>query len=307
VLREGSIDWPDPGTLWRFTDRNRLDVLGVSPSLVRRLAEHGKPQAAGCDLTKLRFFASSGEPWDPTSWEWLFRQLRSEPVPIINYSGGTEISGGILSNHPLAPMKACGLAAACPGIAADVAGEPGQAGELVIRAPWIGQARGFWNAPERYLESYWSRIPGVWVHGDWAARDSDGHWFILGRSDDTLKIAGKRVGPAEVEAILCAHPDVLEAAAFGIPHAQKGTALVAICTARIRPGLEGELREHVARELGKPLQPERVCFVSALPKTRNGKTVRRVIRAAYLGESPGDISALENPAALQEIGSLKEV
>lgn len=298
VLREGAVDWPSPEALWQFTGRNHLDVLGVSPSLVRRLAEFGKPEAR--DLSSLRYFASSGEPWDPASWEWLHTQVRDEPVPIINYSGGTEISGGILANHPLAPMKPCGFAAACPGMAADIA----EGGELVIRAPWIGQARGFWNAPDRYLETYWSRIPGVWVHGDWAARDEDGTWFILGRSDDTLKIAGKRVGPAEVEAIVCAHPEVTEAAAIGVPHTQKGTALVVVCVGTERAGLAAELRSYVGQQLGKPLQPERVCFVSALPKTRNGKTVRRVIRAAYLGEAPGDVSALENPAALEEIRML---
>ncbi len=174
VVREGACDWPDAGALWRFTARHNLDVLGLSPSLVRRLAECGRPQTDGCDLSRLRFFASSGEPWDPASWDWLFRQVRREPVPIINYSGGTEISGGILSNHPLAPMKPCGFAAACPGIAADIVDETGAAvttgaGELAIRQPWIGQARGFWNAPDRYIETLLvSRAGplGAWRLGD---------------------------------------------------------------------------------------------------------------------------------------------
>jgi acetyl-CoA synthetase len=314
VLREGACDWPSASVLWEFTARNRLHVLGVSPSLVRRLAEQGVPDTRACDLSALRFFASSGEPWDPASWDWLFREVRSHPVPIINYSGGTEISGGILSNHPLAPMKPCGFSAPCPGIAADVVDEHGHSvlsggGELAIRRPWIGQARGFWRSPERYLESYWSRVPGVWVHGDWAMRDPDGHWFIQGRSDDTLKVAGKRVGPAEVEAILCSHPQVSEAAVIGVPHPQKGTALVAVCVGTDEDTLAEELRELVARELGKPLRPERVCFVSALPKTRSGKIVRRAIRGAYLGESSGDLSAMEDSGALEEIRALvlKEV
>ncbi|MBV9084932.1 MAG: AMP-binding protein, partial [Acidobacteriaceae bacterium] len=187
VLYDGACDWPRPDRLWEFASKHRLDVLGVSPSLIRKLTGYGTPQTRGHDLTRLRFFASSGEPWDTASWWWLFNEVRTPAVPIINYSGGTEISGGILANHPLAPMKPCGFAAACPGIAADVVNESGQpvhagVGELAIRKPWIGQARGFWNEPERYLASYWSRVPGLWIHGDWAERDADGHWFIHGRS-----------------------------------------------------------------------------------------------------------------------------
>lgn len=303
VLREGACDWPDTDALWAFCERNAINVLGVSPSLVRRLAELGDPAAH--DLGALRFFASSGEPWDPASWQWLFRNVRKDsPVPIINYSGGTEIAGGILSNHPLAPIKACAFSAQCLGIAADLIGDASGPGELAIRAPWIGQARGFWNAPERYLETYWSQLPGVWVHGDWASRDTDGHWRILGRSDDTLKIAGKRVGPAEVESIVCSHPAVSEAAAIGVPHAQKGTALVVLCVAQKCGTLGEDLKRLVACELGKPLQPERICFVPALPKTRNGKTVRRLIRAAYLGDPLGDLGAIDNPETLEAIRDL---
>jgi acetyl-CoA synthetase len=185
----------------------------------------------------------------------------------------------------------------------------GAVGELVIRQPWIGQARGFWKDDERYLATYWSKLPGLWVHGDWAMVDDDGHWFILGRSDDTLKIAGKRVGPAEVESALVGHSAVAEAAAIGIPDELKGTALVAFCVLKsgeaASSGLASELRDRVAAELGKPLRPEKVLFVPALPKTRNAKVMRRVIRAAYLGEPLGDTTALENPAAVEEIQKLR--
>ncbi len=230
-------------------------------------------------------------------------------MPIINYSGGTEISGGILSNHPLADIAPCGFAAPCPGIAADVVDEFGTSldsgvGELAIRRPWIGQARGFWHDPGRYVETYWSRIPGVWLHGDWAEKSESGQWYIRGRSDDTLKIAGKRVGPAEIESILTAHVAVTEAAVIGVPDEKKGTALVGFCVGRAQNGVAEELREHVAREMGKPLKPERIHFVSALPKTRNGKIVRRAIRAAYLHEDAGDLSSLENPNALDEIRNI---
>ena len=198
--------------------------------------------------------------------------------------------------------------------------EPGQVGELVIKQPWIGMARGFWQERERYLETYWSRFKNIWVHGDWAIRDKDGHWFILGRSDDTLKVAGKRVGPAEVESLLVAHPQVTEAAVIGVPDEMKGTAMVAFCVlngsagilpaaqaeAGRMPALQLELKELVARDMGKPLAPSKIHFVSALPKTRNAKVMRRVIRAAYLGEDPGDLSALEDPATVDEIRKTNE-
>jgi acetyl-CoA synthetase len=175
----------------------------------------------------------------------------------------------------------------------------------VVKAPWIGMTRGFWSDPERYLETYWSRWPGVWVHGDFAAVDSDGSWYILGRSDDTLKIAGKRLGPAEVESVLVSHPAVLEAAAIGVPHEIKGNELVIFAV--LGPGytpseeLRGELLDLIIASQGKSLAPRAILFVSDLPKTRNAKVMRRMIRAAYLGQDPGDTSSLVNPEAVEEI------
>jgi acetyl-CoA synthetase len=243
--------------------------------------------------------------------------------------------------NPLLPIKPCSFPAPCPGIDADVAdpADPegrslgaagsgarsgggnaagsGGVGELVIRKPWIGMARGFWKDRERYLETYWSRWKDVWVHGDWVRRDADGHWYILGRSDDTLKVAGKRVGPAEVESILAGHPAVAAAAVVGVPDDKKGTAMVAFCV--LKPAgpdagtaaagmaeLAGELRAKVAAELGRPLSPETVHFVAALPRTRNAKVMRRVLRAAYLGEDAGDVTALENPESVAAIRGLAQ-
>ena len=310
VLYDGAPDFPQPDRLWDFCARHKVEVLGVSPTLVRALAAHGDRWVEKHDLSSLRVFGSTGEPWNPDPWWWLFENVGRRRVPIINYSGGTEISGGILMSNPLLPIKPCAFSAPCPGVAADVVDENGDSvrrrvGELVIRKPWIGQARGFWKDDERYLQTYWSRFPSVWVHGDWALVDADGHWRILGRSDDTLKIAGKRVGPAEVESVLVGHEGVIEAAAIGVPDELKGSALVAFCV--LNPGsngdaeLEEELRERVAAELGKPLRPEKIYFVESLPKTRNAKVMRRVIRAAFLGEDPGDTTALENPAAVEAI------
>ncbi len=282
------------------------------------------------DLSSLRMFASTGEPWNPAPWWWLFEKVGNSKLPIINYSGGTEIAGGILMGNPLLPIKPCSFPAPCPGMDVDILDEngepvkPGEVGELVIKQPWIGMARGFWQEKERYLDTYWRRFKDIWVHGDFAMRDKDGHWFILGRSDDTLKVAGKRVGPAEVESLLVAHPLVTEAAVIGVPDEAKGTAMVAFVVLKDEGGrmkdegnmspdssfiphpssLETELKALVAKDMGKPLAPSRIHFVSTLPKTRNAKVMRRVIRSAYLGEDPGDLSALENPGAVDEITKL---
>ena len=265
---------------------------------------HGTGPAEQHDLSSLRILGSTGEPWNPDPWLWYFRNAGKGRLPIINYSGGTETSGGLVTGNVLTPLKPCAFSGPVPGIAADVVDEDGmsvrgQVGELVVRKPWIGMTRGFWKDSERYFQTYWSRFPDVWVHGDWAAVDEDGLWYILGRSDDTIKIAGKRLGPAEVESVLVGHPAVSEAAAIGVPDPLKGEALVCFCV--LKPGstasekLREELRARVAEQLGKPLKPEILKFLDDLPKTRNAKIMRRIIRASYLDQDPGDLSALENP------------
>jgi acetyl-CoA synthetase len=310
MLYDGAPDWPEPDRLWALVARHRVTALGLSPTLVRALLKHGDAPVRRHDLSSLRKFGSTGEPWNPAPWQWLFQTVGQSKLPIINYSGGTEISGGILMGNVLSPHKPCSFSGPLPGMAADVVDEKGkpvrgQVGELVIRKPWIGMTRGFWGDPERYLETYWSRFPDMWVHGDWAAVDGEGFWYILGRSDDTIKIAGKRLGPAEVESVLVNHPSVAEAAAIGVPDEIKGEALVCFCV--LKPGheksdgLNQALIEAVSANLGKALAPKSVRFVRDLPKTRNAKVMRRVIRAAFLGQELGDVSSLENPAAVEEV------
>jgi len=310
MLYDGAPDFPAPNRLWQLCEDHEVTALGISPTLVRALRRHGDAPAKQHNLSRLRKFASTGEPWNPEPWLWLFNIVGGARLPIINYSGGTEISGGILMGNVLTPMKPCAFSGPLPGMAADVVDEKGESirgavGELVIREPWIGMTRGFWRDPQRYLDTYWARWPGVWVHGDWAAIDSDGLWYILGRSDDTIKIAGKRVGPAEVESILVTHSEVSEAAAVGVPDPLKGEALVCFCVlkdiASASADLATELKKNVARDLGKALAPRDIVFVSDIPKTRNAKVMRRIIRAAYLGENLGDTSALENPASIEAI------
>jgi len=313
-LYDGAPDYPGPDRLWAMVERHGIQVLGISPTLVRSLILHGEQPFRKHDLSSLRCFASTGEPWNPDPWMWLFEKVGGEAIPIINYSGGTEISGGIVMGNPILPVKPCAFSAPCPGIAADVLDESGrsvrnQVGELVIKAPWIGMTRGFWKDPQRYLDTYWSRWEGVWVHGDFAAVDEDGMWYILGRSDDTIKVAGKRVGPAEIESILVEHSDVVEAAAIGVPDEVKGSEVVAFVV--LAKGcmyceeLRQELRDMIVKALGKPFAPRQILFVSDLPKTRNAKVMRRMIRAAYLGQDPGDSSSLVNPEAVEEIRQAK--
>lgn len=310
VMFEGTPDWPAPDRLWELAERHRVTVMGFSPTAARALMPHGSDWVRRYDLSALRLIGSTGEPWNPEPFRWVFETVGQGRVPVINYSGGTEISGGILASLPIAPIKACSFAGPIPGIAADVFaddGRPvrGEVGELVIRRPWPGMTAGFWRDPARYEETYWSRWPAVWIHGDWAYVDADGFWFVQGRSDDTLKIAGKRLGPAEVESVLVGHAAVAEAATIGVPHAVKGEAVV--CFVVLKPGqtpsepLRAELSDHVGREMGKALKPERVLFVTDVPKTRSAKIMRRVIRATYLGRDPGDLSSLENPASVKAI------
>jgi acetyl-CoA synthetase len=265
------------------------------------------------DMSSLRMLGSTGEPWNPDPWKWAFENIGGGRVPLLNYSGGTEISGGILGGNFHTECKPCSFSGPVPGMAVDVVDAEGssvrgEVGELVLRQPWPGMTRGFWRDPDRYIATYWSRWPGIWYHGDWAEVESDGLWYILGRSDDTIKVAGKRVGPAEVESALVGHPAVQEAAAIGVPDELKGEKLVGFVILRpgeeSRPDLEDELKREVARALGKSLMPSAVYAVADLPKTRNAKIMRRVIRAAYLGENPGDLTSLENPAAVKAISAV---
>ncbi len=311
VIYDGAADYPDAGRIWAVAARHDVSHLGVSPTLVRVLMPAGEAVARQ-SLPRLRLFASTGEPWTPEAWTWLFEVVGNSRLPIINYSGGTECGGGLLCGNLLTPCRPGSFAGPIPGVDAAVyndAGQPvrGEVGELVVRQPFVGMTLGFWHDPGRYLETYWSRWPNVWVHGDWAMVDDDGLWFILGRSDDTIKVAGKRVGPAEVEAAALDGGDVVEAAAVGVPHPMKGQAVVVFVVVKSGVGLQAipaEVSRRVERSLGKPFRPAAVHVIPRLPKTRNGKILRRVIRNVFLGNPPGDLSSLDDPATLEPIRRL---
>ena len=310
ALYEGAPDWPEPDRLWSFLASHRVTALGISPTLIRALIPHGDELVGKHDLSSLRVLGSTGEPWNEGPWQWYFEVVGGGRCPIINLSGGTEVGACFLSPHPVQPLKPMSLGGPSLGMAVDVyndAGQPvrGEVGELVCTAPWPGMTRGLYQDPERYIETYWDRWPDVWVHGDWASVDSDGDWFLHGRSDDTIKVAGKRLGPAEVESVLVSHPDVVEAAAVGIPDETKGESLW--CFVVLRAGavesdsLRADLAALVADGLGKSFKPSAVRFTDALPKTRNAKVLRRAVRSVVTGRDPGDLSSLEDPSTVEAV------
>lgn len=319
LLYEGSPDRPDSTRLWQLAQRHRITMLGVSPTLIRALRSADATPGSR-DLSSVQVLGSTGEPWDPESYEWLARDVFAGRVPVINFSGGTEVGGSFLAPYPVEPIRSCSLGAPSLGMDVDVVDDTaasvrGRVGELVCRQPWPSMTRGVWKDDERYLKAYWSHFPGIWTHGDFAMVDDDGQWFILGRSDDVMNVAGKRLAPAEVESAMITHPHVAEAAAIGVPDSSKGEAVWAFWVPRPDSGtgspevrdaeqVSAELAALVGRELGKPFMPSRVWQVDALPKTRSAKIMRRAIRAAALGIDPGDLSGAENPDAVGAIRSL---
>jgi acetyl-CoA synthetase len=313
-MYEGAPDHPEPDRFWDMIDRHQLTVFGISPTAIRALREYGDEWVEGYDLSSLRLLGSTGEPWDPESWMWFHEQVGGGETPIINISGGTEICGCFLMPMPIQPLKPCTLGGPGLGMAVDIVDEDGesiadthQRGYLVASDSCPSMTDSLWEGDERYLREYWStwEDPPLWDHGDWAQQDEDGFWFLHGRADDALNVAGRKVGPAEVEGALIDHPDVSQAAAIGVPDETTGTAAVAyvILEPDVEPGddLRKELIRQVGEELGKPFRPKEVRFVDAFPKTQSGKIIRRAIEAAHRGEDPGDLSSMENPEALEAI------
>lgn len=311
LLYDGGPMFPEPNRLWDICDRHGVTVLGISPSVARTAQAQGPKWVEGSDLKALRCIGSSGSPWDTRAWMWVYKHALEGRKPIFNYTGGTEISGGIAGCTYMRGLKPSSFNMFLPGIQGDVVDAAGlslvgEVGELVVRQPWIGMARGFWRDEEdRYAATYWSTWPHLWKQGDLAVKDEEGFWFVLGRSDDTMNIADKRIGPGEYEEALITHPEVLEAAAISVPHAIKGQ--VAVCFCVVRKGLdanselEESLLDRVARRMGRPLRPAAIVFVSQLPRTRSAKLMRRLIQDVYLGRPLGDTSNLENEEALHAL------
>ncbi|WP_394741471.1 AMP-binding protein [Natronococcus roseus] len=311
-MYEGAPDHPQPDRFWEMIDRHELTQFGISPTAIRALRKHGDEWLEDHDLSSLRLLGSTGEPWDPESWQWFYENVGGGEAPIINISGGTEICGCFLMPMPTEPLKPCTLGGPGLGMDIDIVDATGESvrednerGYLVARDSCPSMTKSLWSGDERYLEEYWSRFDDMWNHGDWAQKDPDGFWFLHGRADDALNVAGRKVGPAEVEGALIDHEAVNQAAAIGAPDDTTGTAVVTYVI--LEDGreesddLREELRAQVGEELGKPFRPREVLFVDEFPKTQSGKIIRRAIQATYTGEDLGDMSSIENPDALEDL------
>ncbi|ELZ25719.1 AMP-dependent synthetase and ligase [Halosimplex carlsbadense 2-9-1] len=315
-MYEGAPDYPDPDRYWAMIDRHDITQFGVSPTAIRALRKHGDQWLAGHDLSSLRILGSTGEPWDPESWLWFYEHVGGGEAPIINISGGTEICGCFLMPMPIQELKPCTLGGPGLGMDIDIVDEHGESiadtgerGYLVARDSCPSMTKSLWSGDERYLEEYWSTWDGLWDHGDWAQKDEDGFWFLHGRADDALNVAGRKVGPAEVEGAAIDHEAVNRAAAVGVPDDTTGTAVV--CYVVVEDGaaesdeLRAEIRALVGEELGKPFRPREVLFVDEFPKTQSGKIIRRAVRGTYTGEDLGDMSSIENPDALDGVADAR--
>jgi acetyl-CoA synthetase len=313
-MYEGAPDYPGPDRFWDMIDRHALSVFGISPTAIRALRKHGEEPLGGYDLSSLRLLGSTGEPWDAESWQWFYEHVGGGDTPIINISGGTEICGCFLMPMPNQPLKPCSLGGPGLGMDIDIVNSAGESvadsherGFLVARDSCPSMTKSLWAGDERYLDEYWSTFadPPLWDHGDWAQQDGDGFWFLHGRADDALNVAGRKVGPAEVEGVLIEHESVNQAAAVGVPDETTGTAVVAYVVladgSHRSDDLREELRALVGEELGKPFRPREVLFVDEFPKTQSGKIIRRAIASIYAGEELGDMSSIENPESLDEI------
>jgi acetyl-CoA synthetase len=310
VCYDGAPDYPNWSRMSRLIERHRITHYGSAPTLIRGLASNEALALQG-DVSTVRLLITAGEGIDPEHFSWFQQKFGHGTQPLINYTGGTEVSGALLSSVVVRPIPPSGFNTSSPGVDVDVVdahGTPvtGTVGELVVRKPFIGMTQSFWRDDERYLDTYWRTISGLWVHGDLALRREDGNFFMMGRSDDTLKVAGKRLGPAEVEEVVLELPEVAEAAAIGVDDRDKGQKLVVFVVATLErtddaAALAQEVTQHVDKRLGRPFRPSAVHVVAQLPKTRSSKIMRRVIRSVYCSLPSGDLSSLDNPAALDEI------
>ena len=317
VLAEGAPSTPeDPFRLLEIAADRGVTNLGLAPTLVRQFMLQDMAALTKLDLSALRIVASTGEAWSEDAWLWHLEHIcRNRAVPL-NIAGGTELFGAILTATVLHDICAGGFTGESLGVGAQVLRVDGtqadiaEVGELVVTHPPLGMTQTIWQDKPRYIETYWSMFPGKWRHGDWVRRDADGAWFILGRSDDTLNIAGKRIGPPEIESAITATGKVVDAAAIAAPDSLKGVAVVCVCVAA--PGVTPDaalvkaLKDAVGQVVSKPFTPREIYFVDGLPKTRTLKTMRRIVRAAYLGEDPGDLSSVANPETIPAIAAISK-
>lgn len=313
VMYEGSPDWPDKDRFWDIVERRHVTILYTSPTAIRQFMRWGPEYPARHDLSSLRLLGTVGEPINPEAWMWYHEHIGGGRCPIVDTWWQTETGMILITPLPgLTTTKPGSATLPFPGIEPDIlddAGNPvptGQGGYLVIRRPWPAISRTLWGDPERYVNTYFSKYgPSIYVTGDGAKRDEDGYYWILGRVDDVLNVAGHRLGTMELESALVAHPAVAEAAVIGVSHEIKGQVPVAFVSVRAgytpSDELAEELRRHVAETIGAIARPERVIFVADLPKTRSAKIMRRLLRDIAEGRVLGDTTTLTDPAVVEEI------
>lgn len=314
VLYEGAPDYPEPDRWWQIIDKYKVTVLYTSPTSIRLFMKYGEEYPQKHNLSSLRLLGSVGEPINPEAWIWYYNCIGGKKCQIMDTWWQTETGSFVISPLPITSLKPGSTTKALPGFSADIFNEKGKpvknaGGQLVLLKPWPAMLRGLYGEPERYKKTYWSTFSNTYLAGDIARKDKDDYFWIQGRADDILNVAGHRIGNSEIESALVSHKAVAEAAVIGKPHKIKGESVTAFVILRkgLQPdeALRKELREHVGKEIGKIVKPDEIFFVSDLPKTRSGKIMRRVIKAKALGEPVGDISTLANPEAVEEIGKGK--
>ncbi len=314
VLYEGAPDYPTIDRWWDIIQKYGVSILYTSPTAIRMFMRHGEEVPAKHDLSSLQLLGSVGEPINPEAWHWYYKYIGGERCPVVDTWWQTETGGTMLSPtlgiEPI-PLKPGSATFPLPGVDASVVDSggtevpSGETGFLIVKKPWPGMLMDVYGDPERYRESYWSRYPGCYYTGDFAMRDSDGYFWLLGRADEVMKIAGHRIGTVELEDAAVAHPDVSEAAVAAKPDEIKGETFVLFVTLRegVRgtPELRNEIGAHLRKTVGPIATPDEVYFVDVLPKTRSGKIMRRVVKAVALGQSPGDLTTLEDQASVKEL------
>jgi len=302
-MYEGAPTYPYPHRWWQMIEKYGINILYTAPTAIRGLMRFGDAWPNRYNLSSLRLLGSVGEPINPEAWKWYHRVIGKGKCPIMDTWWQTETGMFMITPMPCTPLKPGSGTKPFPGIIADVVDEagnsvkPNEEGYLVIKTPWPSMLRTIWNDPDKYVNQYWSKYPGMYLTGDSARKDEDGYFWIIGRVDDVIKVSGYRLGTAEIESALVSHQAVAEAAAIGLPHDVKGNAIH--CYVLLRTGYEKsdklieELRQHVGHEVGPIAKPESIEIVESLPKTRSGKIMRRVLKAKALGLDPGNLSTLE--------------
>jgi acetyl-CoA synthetase len=309
LVYDDALDYPTIDTWCRLIEDHKVSIFGAAPTAIRLFMKNNV-QASRYDFQTLRVLAATGEPINSEAWTWYFENVGKRRCPLINLSGGTEIGGAILSVLPVMPLKPCTVGCPVPGFDADIFNDTGKRvneGYLVIKKPWPSMTRGLFDDPSRFLDIYWSKYKDVWYHGDLAFVNSDGLWYIKGRADDVIKVAGHRIGTAEIEAAAASHPAVAEVIAVGVPDELKGEAIFMYIV--VKDGhkadniLVDEIIIRVEELIGRFARPQEVRIVAELPKTRTGKLVRRLVKAKITGGNitDQDLSTVENPWSLEGI------